>query len=159
MGLAAILLIISGALSSLPAQERNEAFIGTTDREKQLQHLYAVPQVIVDEVAKSQSNLVSRIFVFKVTKSDCCNPLSQGGNCFQCCDDPNHVVCTNSASVGFVLARTKEVSESEWTEAKRSEFKNVTEWSSIGSALERQLREVKAGSREANEFWGQLKDK
>ena len=69
----AILIISAAVLYSLSAQEPEDALIGTTNREKHEQHLYAVPLVIVNEVTRSKSELVSLVFVFKVTKSDCCN--------------------------------------------------------------------------------------
>ena len=93
-------------------------------------------------------------------------PQSIGGNCFQCCDNPNHIVCSNpnhivcsnNASVGFVLARIRSVSENEWKEALSSDFRNVKEWIPISSKLEAyRIREVKPESPEAYKFWGKLK--
>jgi hypothetical protein len=157
MRFVAVLAIVSSVLRSLSAQEVEGAFIGTTNREKHEQDLYAVALTIVNEVAKSDSDLVSRIFIFKVTKSDCCNPLSIGGDCFQCCDNPNHVVCGNNAAIGFILARIKKVSEAEWENARRLEFKNVTEWVPISAELDAHpIREVKPESPEAKKFWGQV---
>lgn len=159
MRIAAILAIVSGALCSLPAEEVEKALIGTTDREKHEQHLYAVPVPILNEVAKSESDIVSRIFIYKLTKSDCCNPQSIGGNCFQCCDNPNHIICGSDAAVGFVLANIKKVSENEWKNALSSEFKNVKEWIPINSELDAHpIREVKPGSPEANAFWSRVKE-
>jgi hypothetical protein len=150
---ATMLVVLTGSFCQLLAQE-SPVLIGTTNREKHDQHLYAVARSIVDEVAKSQANVVSRIFILQVTKSDCCDPISIGGHCFQCCDNPNHVICTNYGTVGYIMGRIKAVSKNDWEQAQRTEFKEVKEWASIAQQLEKQpVQEVSPESPDAKKFW------
>jgi hypothetical protein len=158
MRLTTAIAVLCIVLCSAKGQRSEKTLIGTTDFDKHEQHLYAVDLSIVQSVARSESNLVSRIFIFEVTKSDCCDPHSVGGKCFQCCDDPKHVVCTNSSPVRDILGRIKNVGESEWENAQRSHFSQVLEWRAINSALEANpAREVSPESTEALRFWEEMK--
>jgi hypothetical protein len=158
MRLTIILVMLGSILCSLRAQQPPGGLIGTTDLKQLEQHLYAVAFPIVQSVAKAKSNLVSRILISKVTKSDCCNPICIGGDCFQCCDNPNHIICTTDVAIGYILGRVNAVSKSEWEEAQSSEFRTVEEWIPISSLLlSYPIRELPAKSPEALEFWRRMK--
>jgi len=152
--MATLLVILSGVFCPLSGQEPGEALIGTINSEKHEQSLYVVSTAIVDQVARSKSNLVSRIFVFTVTQSDCCDPKSIGGGCYQCCDNPKHVICTKNSALASILGRIKAVSEGEWKDAQLSGFKNVADWIPISSELESHpIREISKDSAEWLKFW------
>jgi len=158
MRLTIILVMLGSILCSLRAQEPEGALIGITDLKVLERHLYVVPFPIVQGVAKAKSNVVSRIFISKVTKSDCCNPISLGGDCFQCCDNPNHVICTRDVALAYILGRINAVSEGEWNEAQHSEFRQVKEWIPISAELESHpILELPAKSPEALKFWSGVK--
>lgn len=153
MRLVTIIFILSTVLFAAQDQQPEGVLIGTTDLKEQ--HLYAVAPSIVQTVAGSESNLVCRIFISKITKSDCCDPVWVGGDCFRCCDNPNDVVCTKNGFVKGIVARIKGVSESEWQEARISDFKEVKEWVPIGAELDAHpVQEVPPASSTALKFWG-----
>jgi hypothetical protein len=91
--LAVIFAVMTCALCSAQDQQQPEGvLIGITNIKEREQHLYSVAMPIIERVAGADSNLVCRIFISKVTHSDCCDPVWLGGDCFRCCDNPNHVV-------------------------------------------------------------------
>jgi hypothetical protein len=158
----AIIAIIFVMLSSVPcplrAQQPLGALIGTTDSGRLKQHLYVVAFPIVERVARAKSNLVSRIFISNVTNSDCCNPICLGGDCFQCCDSSDHIVCTQSALLGYILGRINAVSESDWEKAQGSGFKEVAEWTPISSLLKaKPVQEISANTPDAMQFWSRMR--
>ena len=152
--------LLSGFVCLAAAQDSATALIGVTTGNNEY-HLFAVSLRIVHKVVASSSNVVSRLFLGKVTHSDCCDPQWKGADCFQCCDSPRHVVCSHNVVIGYLIGRIKGVTLADWTEAQKSPAQ-FPDWAEINEAITKDPKliiELDPKSKDAMEFWNAMMEK